>query len=124
VRTLLTSFLIGMLLACPAMCRIVEVAHQPGCGEAQDEGSPAWPAPDPCRDECVSCICDGAVQADDARVPDLASVSSPWDSISGPIACPLAVPPGHHLSHDGRSAGLAGWRDAVAVRALLQNFRC
>jgi hypothetical protein len=119
----MTCFLIGILLACPAMCRIVESAEHPGCCEAQDDESPASPAPDPCRDEGGSCICEGAIQADEAHVPDLGA-SSPWESAIGPIACPLVIPPGHHLSHDGRSTGLAGWRDAVAVRALLQNFRC
>jgi len=124
VRTLLTSFLIGMLLACPAMCRTVEVADHPDCCEAQDDESPGSPAPDPCRDEGGSCICDGAIQADDASVPELGAVPSPWNSTLGPITCPFVIAPGHHLTHDGRSSGLAGSRDAVAVRALLQNFRC
>jgi hypothetical protein len=125
LRTLVSLFLAGLLLACPLLCRAAEsgCCHESlgAAGESQEDSH----APPSCPDDAVSCICAGATQADDCRAAALAPPHSlpfldglffdlhpafPVSDTRNPI--PLEPP-----------ARLAAFGDALAVRAFLQNFR-
>lgn len=111
--------LVILITACPLICGAVEacqVAHR------HDPASPA--SPNHCPEDSDNCICRGAVQASDTRLPDrdvvgLSSTLLLWGA--------LAHSPAHsflHLTTDGSPTGLAAWGDSLAVCAVLQNFRC
>src|SRR5512135_2008186 len=88
--------------------------------------SPAdGPPPGHCPEDCNDCICRGAVPSADIRVPGVDAISSLL-RLHGLVGI-LDHAPAHSLAHltsDGSPTGLAGWGDAVTVRAILQNFRC
>jgi hypothetical protein len=116
-------FLIGIILACPLLCGLAEAGHdahrEHGSGQADS------PAPAHCAEEADDCICRGAVQSIDVRVPDsYFAIESSWlegfgVSITRPLPHFFA-----HLTCQGSPTGLASWGDSSTVRALLQNFRC
>jgi hypothetical protein len=124
VRTVVTSILAVLLLACPYLCR----ADQLACCADHCEGSEA-PAEDsqvpplPARD-AVSCICAGAIKDAGVRVPvhDVTGVDLPLDvhfiSDLSPLTSLL-----WHLARHGAPPGRAA-SGSLRVHLLLQVFRC
>ncbi|MGA7498312.1 MAG: hypothetical protein WBX00_16410 [Isosphaeraceae bacterium] len=124
MRALFTYFLIGLLLACPVLCRATDggcCADQKATSEMPDEHR--TPAP---SDDAASCICGGAVNATDHRIHG-----------SGPGSLSLAADTLlsdslwlHHSaltlrhSRDGSPPEEAGWQCSRRVHALIQHFRC
>jgi hypothetical protein len=116
--------LIGLILVCPFLCGTAEADHvthreHPMSGPVDNT------APCHCPAESDDCICRGAVQSADIRLPDIDSVCSPIPAHGLPGI--LEHAPAHsfaHLTTDGNPTGLAGWGDAITIRALLQDFRC
>ena len=120
VRTLASLFLTGLILACPFLCgaaEAFETAHEHSGSES--------PSPAHCPDDSDSCICRGAVQAHDVRVPDFDGIGLPLGmfGLVGIVAHSSAHPLAH-MTSDGHPTGLAAWGSSLAVRAFLQNFRC
>lgn len=116
--------LTGLILACPFLCGTAEAGHVTH-REHSASGPADAPAPGHCPEESDDCICRGAVQSADVRVPggDPIGFLLPLHGLVGI----LDHAPAHSLAHltsGGTPTGLAGWGDAVTVRALLQNFRC
>jgi hypothetical protein len=124
VRTIVALFLTGIILACPFLCGAAEASHLTHREHAA--GGPSnGPAPAHCPEDNDNCVCRGAVQSSNVRVPnsDVISLPLPLHGLVGT----LAHSPAHSLAHltsDGSPTGLASWGDSVTVRALLQNFRC
>ena len=120
MRRLVSVLLTGLLLACPFLCGADEIGHSTR-HEAASDAAGKDHAPDQCPEGGDNCVCRGAVQASDVR-PD-----APDSVAIGPLYVPLPQPrlalPAHHLTQDGSPTGLAGWGDALTVRAYLQNFR-
>lgn len=116
--------LTGLILACPFVCGAAEsghVTHREHAVGVPSGGS----APTHCPEDDDDCVCRGAVQSSDVRVPhsDAIGLPLPLHGLVGD----RAHSPAHSLSHlttDGNPAGLARWGDSLAVRAFLQNFRC
>ena len=124
VRTLLSMLLTSIILACPLLCGLAEAGHVAHRGHSA-EGPSDNHGPAHCPEDTDNCICRGAVQSADIRVPCIDSISSPLP-LHGLFGI-LDHAPAHSLAHltsEGTATGLAGWGDAVTVRALLQNFRC
>lgn len=121
MRSLISTLLTGLLLACPFLCGADEIGHS-AQHETSSNDAGKDHAPDQCPEGSDNCVCRGAVQASDVRA------STPDVEASAPLF--LWVPPlllGHppyHLTCDGSPTGLASWGDALTIRALLQNFRC
>jgi hypothetical protein len=116
--------LAGLILVCPFLCGAAEADHVTHRGHAA-AGPSNRPAPAHCPEDSDNCICRGAVQSANVRVPGLDSISfpSPLHGLVGILDHAPAHSPAH-LTSDGTPTGLAGWGDAVTVRAVLQNFRC
>lgn len=123
VRLIAALVLTGLIAACPVLCGADEVGHGM---HAHDNGE-ATPSPHPSGGHCPddggdNCICQGAVQSADVRLP------GSFDLIGLPLlsAALLHTPPHplNHLTRAGTPTGLAGLGDSLAVRAFLQNFRC
>jgi hypothetical protein len=124
MRALFTYSLVGLLLACPALCR----ATDDGCCADHEvtSGTPNkhhTPAP---SDDAANCICGGAIKATDNRVhghdpgslspaPDTTLSDSLWLHYSQ-----LTLP---HVG-GGSPPEEDGWRGSRRVHALLQRFRC
>lgn len=124
MRTFVTLLLTGLILACPFLCGAAEAGHATH-GEHAAAGPVHSPAPAHCPEGSDDCICRGAVQSADVRVPALDAVSVPLP-LHGMFGI-LDHAPSHSLAHltsDGTPTGLGGWGDAATVRAVLQNFRC
>ncbi len=124
MRNLLTLFLIGFLGICPILCEAAEIAQ--GLHGCEVDATCPHPGelPASCPDDGGSCICNGAIQAVDVRIPDLDSAFLPASaSLCLPSHAPR-LPLSPLLSREGGPAGFAGSGDASAVRSLLQNFRC
>jgi hypothetical protein len=123
VRAIAVLLLIGLLATCPLLCAAAAAGPGPDCCEEAD--GPAGDFPDSCPGDGVCCICAGAIQSHEVRVPGLEALA-----FQAPLnfACLATVrSPLHNLDHltlGGTPTGLAGWGDAAQVRALLQNFRC
>jgi hypothetical protein len=124
VRTVVTSILAVLLLACPYLCRADQFACcADRCEEsevpAKDSQAPAFPAGD-----ALSCICAGAIKDAGSRVPvqDLTGLGLPLDvpfiSDLSPLTSLL-----WHLARDGAPPGRAA-RGSLRVHLLLQVFRC
>jgi hypothetical protein len=119
VRSIVVLMLMGMILACPFVCGLGEDAC---ASDRHHHGErPGTPNSGHCPEDADDCICRGAVQLSTVKAPDI-------DAIGVPLLLQhLSDAPAHfssHLTSDGHPAGLAGWGDSLAVRALLQNFRC
>ena len=72
MRIVTALFLIGLLSACPVVCGAFEVGHDSHGLETQT-GTPCDPAsPVHCPPDADDCICQGAVQTVDVRVPSSA----------------------------------------------------
>lgn len=124
MRNLLALLLIGLITACPFLCEGAELVE--GSHRCQPDTSCEHPARNqaPCSDDAGSCICSGAIQAADVRLPDSHSVALPapvFLALPAPGLRPSAF---HHLTSDGEPTGLASFGDSGTVRALLQNYRC
>ena len=121
MRTFLTTLLTALILACPFVCGAGEACE--GSHRHSEDGNNS--APVHCPEDSDNCICRGAVQATDVRVPHsdiLAPTFFPvW--VVGCLAHTLTHPL-IHLTIDGTPTGLAGWGGSLTVRAILQNFRC
>ena len=124
MRALFTYFLVGLLLACPGLCR----ATDDGCcaddeltSETPDE--PHTPAP---SDDAASCICGGAVNATDLRVHGSGpgSPSPVADTLLSDSLWLLHPPLTLRQSRDGSPPDEVGWRGTRRVHALIQHFRC
>lgn len=123
MRTILTTFLTGLILACPFLCGVAGAVG--GSHQHNAAGQPGSPAPAHCPEDSDNCVCRGAVQYGDVKVPDIDAVGLPLP-LHG-LAGLIAHAPAHshaHLTRDGTPTGLAAWGNSTAVRALLQNFRC
>ncbi|WZO99313.1 hypothetical protein EP7_000912 [Isosphaeraceae bacterium EP7] len=123
MRVATMVILIGIILACPLLCGLAEACHD--AHQEHASGKADAPAPAHCPEESDDCVCRGAVQSPDVRVPDLTfAIESHWlDEFSFGPARPLPHPHAN-LTPDGSPTGLAGWGSSSTVRALLQNFRC
>ena len=115
------TLLAFLLLACPFVCGADEIGHGDQHEASSGEAGPDH-RPDQCPDGGDSCVCRGAVasQETQAALPD-AGVADVLDHLTP--AQPLLRAAAHHLTRDGSPTGLAGWGDALTVRAYLQNFR-
>lgn len=124
VRNLLTLLLIGLITACPFLCEGAELVE--GSHRCQPDTSCEHPAQNqaPCSDDAGSCICSGAIQAADVRLPDSHAVALPAPVFLALPALGLRAAPSHHLTWNGTPTGLASFGDSGSVRALLQNYRC
>ena len=124
VRTFVTILLIGLILACPFICGAAEACHITHREHAA--GSPSnSPAPAHCPEDNDDCVCRGAVQSSDVRVPNSDAIGLPLPLLG--LVGDLAHSPAHSLAHlttDGNPTGLASLGNSVTVRAFLQNFRC
>lgn len=123
MRAIFTIFLTGLILACPLLCGAAEAVE--GTHEHHAGGQPGTPAPAHCPEDSDSCVCRGAVQSVDAKVPGIDAVGSRLPL--GGLVGLLAHTPTHSLgrfTRDGTPTGLAAWGNSTAVRAFLQNFRC
>ncbi len=124
MRNLLTLFLIGFLGICPLLCEAAEIAQElHGC-EVDVCCPHPGEAPSPCPGDGGSCICNGAIQAAEIRLPDSHSGVLPAPVFSTFPAVAFRHAPFHHLTWDGAPAGLSSFGDSGTVRALLQNYRC
>lgn len=120
MRSFLVTLLAGLLLACPFLCGADEIGHG-AQHEAATGDAGQGHSPDQCPEGSDSCVCRGAVQANDVRLVSPDSMASGPLFVFVPQACVL--PPAHHLALGGSATGLAGWGNALTVRAYLQNFR-
>ena len=119
MRNVVTTLLVSLILVCPFVCGAAEACHV-----THREHAAGGSAPSHCPEDNDGCVCRGAVQSSDVRIPnsDAIGISLPLDE----LARKLAHSPAHslvHLTTDGHPTGLAGWGDSLAVRAFLQNFR-
>lgn len=121
MRSLITTLLTCLILACPFLCGADEVGHSVQHGHGTDEtGNDNAPAH--CPESSDNCVCRGAVQTSNVRATalDVDAAAPPFL-----LASPLHLaPPLHHLVWEGTPTGLASWGDSLTIRALLQNFRC
>ena len=120
MRVFLSALLTVLILTCPLLCGAAEAGHV-----THREHPVSSPAPGHCPEDADNCICQGAVQSADVRVPGVDAISSPLPPHG--LVGVLDHAPAHSLAHltsDGTPTGLAGWGDAVTVRAYLQNFGC
>jgi hypothetical protein len=117
VRVFLSLLLVYLISSCPFICGSAEMDHLAHAPEPTHQ--PSHPAHCPQDDD--ACICSGAISSVDVRLPDVDHVGLPTNlALHSHAHChPVA-----HLAWDGSPAGLAGWGDAVTIRAVLQNFRC
>ena len=124
VRSFGSLLLIGSILVCPFLCGAAEAGH--AAHHVQAAAGPGdHSAPDDCPQEGDNCICGGAVQSADIRLPGLDVTGSPLPTHG--LTGILVHAPSHSLAHltsQGTPTGLAGWGDTITVRALLQDFRC
>ena len=124
MRSLFTYFLVGLLLACPALCRATDdgccAVHEVKSGTPDEHHTPAP------SDDAASCICGGAVKATDNRVhghgpgclspaPDTTLSDSLWLHPS-----PLSL----QLAGGESQPAEAGWQGSRRLHALIQHFRC
>ena len=123
VRAFIATILTGLILACPFICGAAEAVE--GSHQHHAAGQTGTPAPAHCPEDSDNCVCRGAVQFGDVKVPDIDAIGLPLPF--GGLVGLLAHAPAHpqtHLTRDGTPTGLAAWGNSTAVRALLQNFRC
>ncbi len=116
MRSILVFFLVGILSACPILCRAVESGC---CAELNEDGRNV---PVPCPDDGVSCITAGAVQADQVPLPVPDAVGQPLPELWA--LDPLGLPPQAEGQSSSALPSPASPGDAGTLRALLQNFRC
>ena len=124
MRSCIALLLMGLIFACPFVCGLAEDACATNTHHVGGEQS-GKPGSSHCPEDGDDCICSGAVQSSDVRLPELDAVSQPFLRLHL-IGC-LPHSPSHpliHLTIDGTPTGLARWGDSLAVRAFLQNFRC
>jgi hypothetical protein len=121
VRPFLTVLMTALLTFCPILCGAEELGHGAQHRQEGTAETPSHHGPAECPEEVDNCICQGAVQAVDVRMPDA--------QIARLGLTPAFLPhtplhPTAHLTREGSPTGLAGWGNAQAVRSVLQNFRC
>ena len=119
---LVSTFLIGLIVACPLLCQAAQVDWcADGC-EATCLPSEAPESPAPCPDDGVACICAGAVHSPDLRAADLAPDLLP--TVDGWLLAAVVQPIPLALSGDGMQPNWAPWGAPQRVHALTQRFRC
>lgn len=124
MRLVLTTILTCLILVCPFVCGAAEDGHSSHRDHAT-QGTPDDSTPVHCPEDGDSCVCRGAVQSSDVKVPHSDAVGLPHFLHAHAAGLAHSLSHWHaHLTSDGHPAGLAGWGDSGAVRALLQNFRC
>lgn len=121
MRSLLATFLAGLLFACPILCGADEIGHVAQHGHSPGSPDDADAPGDDCPENSDNCVCRGATPSTDAR-------SIAQDFGLSPLVLPFDPAPlaAHLLPHptgEGAPHGLSGRGDALTVRALLQNFR-
>jgi hypothetical protein len=123
VRTLVTFFLVWLLVACPALCRATAdgccADHEVASGTSDEHHAPAP------SDEAANCICGGAIKAPSLRVHGHDSGSpfpAPDPLISDSLPSTRSLV--EQLARSGTRPGPADWRGSRRVHALLQDFRC
>jgi len=120
VKTVFVFLLVGILSACPLLCRAAEGAC---CADQSEEDGRRVPdLPSSCPDDGVSCITAGAIHADQVPLPVP-------DAVGRPVADLWSLAPLYLLPQAQGNAGRAVLSPAVpgdagTLRALLQNFRC
>ncbi len=119
MKTAIVFFLVGILSACPLLCRAAETGC---CAERGEEGGPHLPGiPMSCPDDGVSCISAGAIPADQVLAPAPDAVGQLAFDLW--LHSALLLPPqarGHAVRTLPSPAAPA---DAGTLCALLQNFR-
>ncbi len=124
VFRLVSTFLIGLIVACPLLCQAAQVdSCADGCGTTcLPFETPEAPAP--CPEDGISCICTGAVQSTDLRAVDLAP--DLLDFGSWTLATLISHPPLAllHISGGGTPLDRSPWGFPQRVHALTQRFRC
>src|SRR4051812_46494562 len=106
VRSFVALVLMGMILACPFLCGVGEdpcaaIPHHAG-------GATDGPSPGHCPEDGDDCICRGAVQPSEVRVPRLEGIGLRLDVLG--LAAAPAHSPAHSLARltpDGHPTGLA-----------------
>jgi hypothetical protein len=123
VRTCLSTFLAILIFACPLLCGAVEAGH--GAPRENEAGVPEdRHHSDDCPEDADNCVCQGALQSSDVRVPHSETTAAPFLPFG--LFGGLAAHPPHapaHLTPNGTPTGLSSWGDSTTIRALLQNFR-
>lgn len=122
MRSLIVTFLTGLILVCPFVCGADEEGHDVSHGHAAGSNGSGDHGPTHCPESSDNCVCQGAVQTASVRAfaPD-ADASGPLFLFVPPL---VSAHPHHHLTWEGSPTGLASWGDTLTIRALLQNFRC
>lgn len=120
MRAVVVFLLVGILSACPLLCRAAEA----GCclDRDQEDGRGIPDIPASCSDDGVSCITAGAIQADQLSLPVPDAVGHPALDLWSLDPLYLAPRAQGHAVHALPSPASPG--DAGTLRALLQNFRC
>lgn len=126
VRNLVSTLLIGLILACPLLC---QAAQMDPC--ADDDRTTSGPlespqGPLPCPDDGISCICAGAVHSTDLRASDLVvpELLPSLDSWLLAAFLPPTTLPLQHVARDGVPPDRAPWGHPRRLHALTQHFRC
>jgi hypothetical protein len=123
VQRLVALFLVGLLLACPFLCRADEVGccanrHEETEAPCDDSKSPPPSANDP-----VSCICAGAIKGPNSRLPELGKAGLDLVPTLSLPSTDFLFPAILYPSRDGAPPGTARVGPAY-LYLLLQNFRC
>ncbi len=119
MRTVLVLCLIHALSFCPAFCGTDEADHVTHPHQQQSGDSPATPVH--CPEDGDGCICNGAIQTADVRLPDMDSIGL---FLPVNLSDVSASHPPLSLTWNRATVGLTGWGDSNSVRSFLQNFRC
>jgi hypothetical protein len=124
VRALFTHLLVGLLLACPHLCRATDDAccadHELTSRTPDEHHAPA-PAGD-----AASCICGGAIKAAENRIHG-PGPEGRWPS-PGPFLFDCI--PSRHFSLNARLAWSGSppeedaWQGSRLIHVLFQHFRC
>src|SRR3954469_20924384 len=93
VRTFLNMLLSALILACPLLCGAAEAGHVAHREHASRDASNG-PAPAHCPEDSDDCVCRGAIESSDVKLPDpdSAGVSLPLPGLVGALAHSPAHP--------------------------------
>jgi hypothetical protein len=125
VRTVVVVFLIGILLACPLLCK----AEGPGCcadsGVATGTHHDDSDEPSRSQSDAVSCICAGAIKDlnPSGQHLDLTPTLQPLDSFFLPTDFLTCSSLFLHHGRDGDPPGVSE-SGTLRIHAYLNNYRC
>jgi hypothetical protein len=125
LRAVICWTLTFFIVACPLFCGADECDARARHIHETGESSCGPSTPSTCPNDAGNCVCEGAVQAvcPWAADPD-SSPPLPLPDLTPALLWPtLAMTPASPAGADP-STRCGRWADALAVRALLQNFRC